>query len=129
MPSPLHETLLELFRARPELTAHLLAEPLGVAVPVQARARLSAAEVVDLEPAEYRADAVVVLEDARGVARLAAVVEAQTNVDPDKRWSWPVYVAGVRARLRCPVLLPAVCPRRSVARWAAQPLEFAGSVP
>ncbi|WP_280398833.1 hypothetical protein [Nocardia carnea] len=52
------------------------------------------------------------------------VVEIQLRRDPDKLWSWPVYTASLRARMRCPVLLLTVCPDPRTAKWAAQPLEF-----
>jgi hypothetical protein len=50
------------------------------------------------------------------------VVEVQLARDTDKRWSWPVYLAGLRARLRCDVALLVVSPEASVAAWAAAPI-------
>ena len=48
----------------------------------------------------YRADVVVLLVREQPV--FALIVEVQLGVDPDKRLSWPLYVAAVRARYRCP---------------------------
>ncbi|MGQ0465823.1 MAG: hypothetical protein ACT4QG_10945 [Sporichthyaceae bacterium] len=123
MPSTLHELLAELFRKRPDLAADLLAG-VGVPIPEHVAARTAWADLSDLAPAEFRADAVVVLEDATGRAVLAIVAEAQLSADPDKRLSWPVYVAGQRARLKCPVVLLVVCTDSRVAAWAATPIEL-----
>ncbi|MGH3930044.1 MAG: hypothetical protein ACRDTF_08725 [Pseudonocardiaceae bacterium] len=123
MPSYLHEALVELFRHRPSLVADLLAGVLGMDLPAYEGARVEAAECVDLAPAEYRADAVVVLTGGGGPV-LAVVVEVQLTRDRGKWWSWPVYVALVRARLRCPAVLLVVCVDAGVAAWAATPIEL-----
>ena len=121
--STLHETLVEMFRHRPSLVADLLSGVLGVELPGYEGVRLEAAECVDLTPAQYWADAVVVLT-ADGAPVLAVVVEVQLARDPDKWWSWPVYVAMLRARLRCPTLLLVVCVDTGVAGWAATPIKL-----
>jgi len=121
VPTQLHETLIELFRVRPALAAELLAGVLGVEVPVHEQARADPSDLPDLLPTEYRADAVVVLvHDGEPV--MAVVVEIQLRRDGDKRWSWPVYVATLRARLRCPVELLVVCPDAAIAAWCATPV-------
>src|SRR5262245_25219641 len=51
-------------------------------------------------PVEFRADLVLELRDAEGATVLALVLEVQRDQDPDKKYSWPVYVAVVRARKR-----------------------------
>lgn len=82
------------------------------------------AESTDLVPTEYRADAVVVLADHDDRPVSAVVVEVQLGRDGDKRWSWPVYLATLRARLRCPVVLLVVCVDEAIAGWAATPIEL-----
>ncbi|PXY27751.1 hypothetical protein [Prauserella muralis] len=123
MPSHLHEALLELFRNRPSLAAELLAGPLGVRLPPFDYARLDSGDLPDLNPTEYRADAVVVLTTADTPA-LAVVVEAQLGRDRGKRWSWPVYLATLRARLRCPAVLLVVCADIATAAWCSTPIEL-----
>jgi hypothetical protein len=118
MPSQLHETLIEMFRSRPALAAELLDGPLHGALPEYEEAHLSSAELTDVAPTEYRADAVVTLTRS-GVEVLAVVVEVQLRVDAKKRHSWPAYVATLHARLGCPVVLLALCPDTRVATWAA----------
>lgn len=123
VPSTLHEMLIEMFRLRPSLAPELLAGVLGVCVPVFDVARLDPADCTDLVPTEYRADAVVVLSDGSEPV-LAVVVEVQLGRDRDKRWSWPVYLTTLRARLRCPAELLVVCPDGAVAGWCAVPIEL-----
>ncbi|MGQ0779348.1 MAG: hypothetical protein ACT4NY_33865, partial [Pseudonocardiales bacterium] len=124
MPSLLHETLVEMFRHRPSLAVELLAGVLGVDVPGYERVRVDPGECTDLTPTEYRADTVVVLLSAAGRPVLAVVVEVQLGRDGDKRWSWPVYLATLRARLRCPAVLLVVCVDAATASWCASPIEL-----
>jgi hypothetical protein len=121
MPSHLHEVLVEMFRDRPALAADLLAGPFGVALPEFQKAQLSAGELTDVAPTEYRADAVVTLNVA-DTAVFAVVVEVQLRVDARKRRTWPAYVATLHARLGCPVMLLVVCPDHTVAAWSAAPV-------
>jgi len=121
MPSLQHESLLLLFRNRPELAPELLRDALHVALPVYSEVRLESAELTDLNPAEYRADLVVLLVDGKPV--LGIVVEVQLSPDPGKRFTWPVYVAGLRARLKCPACVLVVTPTEDVARWCRKPID------
>jgi len=122
--SYLHEALLLLFRNRPALAPELLRDALHVELPPYSEARIESAELVDINPAEYRADLVILLLD--GVPVLGIVVEAQLGRDEDKRYSWPMYVAGLRARFRCPVCLLVVTTDDGIARWSSQPIELGG---
>ncbi|MEJ3745976.1 hypothetical protein WEI85_22125 [Actinomycetes bacterium KLBMP 9797] len=127
MPSSEHEGLVELFRHRPELVVDLLHDVLAVELPRYQRVRLESADLTELTPTEYRADLVVTLADADGgigAPVLAVVVEVQLSRDGGKRWSWPVYLATLRARLRCPVVLLVVCTDAAVAGWCATPVEL-----
>lgn len=86
------------------------------------RVVVTAAEFADLNLAEYRADAVLAIEE-EGRTVEAFVVEAQSEKDPRKREVWPLYVAGLRARLGCPVTLVVLTIEREVARWAAESID------
>jgi hypothetical protein len=122
MPGPSHERLIEMFQQRPEFAPELLGQ-LGVAVPAYDHARLDSTNASETVVTEYRSDATVVLTS--GIRPLlAVVVEIQLGRDPAKRWSWPVYLANLRARLECPVQLLVVCLKRSVAAWCAQPIDL-----
>jgi Domain of unknown function (DUF4351) len=124
MPSHQHEVLLLLFHNRPELAAELLREVLHVDPPPYARARIGSAELSEIDPVQYQADLVVILEDEAPV--LGIVVEVQLAPDRDKRFVWPVYATNLRARLKCPVCLLVVAADDGVARWAAKPIELGG---
>ena len=123
MPSRTHEALLELFRNRPALAAKVLREALRLELPEYAEARIESADFTDVKPAEYRADLVVVLR-AAGRPALGVIIEAQLSIDERKRYAWPVYAVGLRARLRCPVQVLVVTVSNAVQRWAAKPIEL-----
>lgn len=55
MPSLPHEALVLLFRNRPSLAPELLREALGVELPPYAEARLAAADLTEIAPAQYLA--------------------------------------------------------------------------
>ncbi|WP_283133678.1 hypothetical protein [Rhizohabitans arisaemae] len=120
MPTLEHEMPIELFRNRPDLAAALLKEPLGVDVPVYAEARIECADFTDVKPTEYRADMVITFRestDPQAQPKLAVIVEVQRREDRQKRLTWPVYLATVRHRMDCPVMLLVLCPNDKVARW------------
>lgn len=119
MPSQVHAALLLLFRNRPHLAPELLRDALHVELPPYTEARIESADLTDVQPAEYRADLVVLLYDGNPV--LGIVVEAQLTPDDHKRFAWPVYAVGLRARMRCPVCLLVVSPHDAVVRWASKP--------
>jgi hypothetical protein len=89
--------------------------------------RLAPVSIADLSPAEYRADVVFEIRDrSTGELLRAVIVEVQLAPDDDKAYAWPFYIAGMRARLRCPVLLVVVTTKRSVARWAERAIDLDG---
>ena len=124
MPSHLHEALLLLFRNRPALAPELLRDALHVALPDYTEVRIDSADLTDIQPAEYRADMVILL--LHGSPVLGIVLEMQLSSDEDKRYAWPVYVANLRARIRCPVCLLVITAQKNVARWAGKAIELGG---
>ncbi|WP_433350907.1 hypothetical protein ACQP25_42175 [Microtetraspora malaysiensis] len=128
MPSIQHEAIVRLFHERPQLAAELLAESLHVPLPHYDHAAVETGDLTAVTPAELRADSVVVLTRERADARpkpvLAVVVEVQRSPDPDKRWSWPMYLVSLRARMKCPSVLLVICPDLKVAHWSRQPIEL-----
>jgi hypothetical protein len=123
MPSLAHEVVVDLFKTRPALAAEILVEILGHSLPAYSEARLASADLTEIAPAEYRADAVVLLL-AGDVPVRAIVVEVQLAMDPGKRLSWPVYVSVARAMHTVPVDLLVVAPDPAVATWCAQPIPL-----
>jgi hypothetical protein len=122
MPSMAHEVLVDLFKNRPSLGPELLTEALGVALPSYSEARLASIDLTQIRPAEYRADVVVLLLDD-GVPIWVVIIEVQLAIDEDKRFTWPEYTMGARARYRCPAGLLIVAPRAEVAAWCAEPID------
>lgn len=124
MVSVLHEGVLELVRGRPEFVADLLRQLLGAEVPAFSEARLTDGTLTEVVPAEYHADAVVLFVEERPV--LGAIVEAQLQRDERKRYTWPQYAVGARARHECPFVVIVVTPDPTTARWASEPIEIGG---
>lgn len=123
MPTPTHEAWAEMVRADPAVAAKLLGGLLGVAVPTFISARLESADLTHLQPTEFHADAVVALVDDDGEPAPAIVVEVQRSCDPDKTFSWPVYLTTVRSRLRCRTMLVVLAPDAATARWCRRPID------
>ena len=85
--------------------------------------RLASTDLTEIQPAEYRADAVVILLDNDVPVRVV-IVEVQLAVDPGKRLSWPAYVTVSRAVHKCPADLLVVAPESAVAGWCAEAIEI-----
>ncbi|MEZ4453354.1 MAG: hypothetical protein R3B09_28075 [Nannocystaceae bacterium] len=120
MPKLPHEALVRLVQSAPSMIPALL----WPQRPCSASIRLGPAEITDLHLAEYRADLVLLVGDDPERPERALVVEIQGDIDRDKEFTWPVYVAGLRARLRCPTLLVVVTMDRGVERWARQEIDL-----
>ncbi len=123
MPSMLHQGLVGLFLYRPELAIELLNE-MRVELPAHTKARIVSAAVTELKPADRDAD---VVAEANGKAVQAVVVEVQLEADPEKHFSWPVYVAGLRTRHRCPAFVLAVTVSETMAMWCRTRFDLGGS--
>ncbi|MFT3776581.1 MAG: DUF4351 domain-containing protein [Minicystis sp.] len=117
-----HEILVDLFKTRPSLAPEILVEALGIALPSYTEARLASVDLTQVQPAEYRADVVVLLLDS-DVPVLVLIIEVQLGVDPRKRFSWPAYAMVSRGNHGCPVGLLVVAPDPDVAAWCAEPIE------
>jgi hypothetical protein len=122
MPSMAHEILVDLFKNRPSLAAEILVEVLGFSLPAYTEARIASADLTEIQPAEYRADIVVLLLYGGTPVRVV-IVEVQLAIDPKKRLSWPAYATVARAVHGCPVALLVVAPDPVVAGWCAEPIE------
>jgi len=123
MVSMRHECLVDLFKNRPSLAAEMLVEVLGVVLPAYTEARVVSADLTETQPAEYRADIVVLLLDDGQPVRVI-IVEVQLKRDDDKRFTWPAYLTVSRDRHRCPADLLVIAPDPVVASWCAEPIEL-----
>ncbi|XXX72382.1 hypothetical protein WMF30_32520 [Sorangium sp. So ce134] len=124
MPTLEHNALVEMFREHPALAPRLLATLFHVEVPPYASVGVVESSLDQLIPVEFRADLVLELRDASGARVLAIVLEVQRDVDPDKKFSWPTYVAVVRAKKRCRTVVLVVAPDAGVAAWAAENIDL-----
>jgi hypothetical protein len=124
MPSMAHEVLVDLFRNRPSLAAEILTDVLGAALPAYTEARLVSIDLTQVQPAEYRADVVVLLLVDKELPVRVIIVEVQLEKKPRKRYAWPAYLAVSRAIHECPSDLLVVAPDPGVAAWCAEPIEM-----
>lgn len=117
-----HEIPIELFRERPALAAELMTEVLSVPFPEFDAVSTASDTLTQHTVAEFFADLVITFRSA-GRPVMSVVIEVQQDPKDGKRWSWPVYLAAVRKRERCPTALLVVCPDSAVAAWAARPID------
>ena len=124
MLSMAHEILVDLFKNRPSLAAEILTDVLGVTLPGYTEARLASIDLTQIQPAEYRADVVVLLLLDADVPVRVIIVEVQLEKKDRKRFTWPAYVTVSRAVHGCPADLLVVAPDPVVAAWCAEPIEI-----
>jgi hypothetical protein len=118
-----HELLVELFRTDGRLAVELLRTCAGVAVE-HTRVVVGSIDLSQVAPTEYRADAVIVLHDPDDRPVTGVIVEIQRQIERDKALTWPAYVANLRAKLACAVLLLVIAPDPAVATWARRPIDL-----
>lgn len=123
-----HEAVIRLFLERPDLAADILVRSLNVELPDFDYVGAESADLTEVTPVSRHADSVIVFRRKRPGADpepvVAVIVEVQRGRDPDKIWSWPMYLVSLRSRLECPVILMVVCPDAAIARWCARPIEL-----
>lgn len=125
MPKLPHEALVQLVRAAPGMVVELLRPILGElpAATVRVLPQVTAAELVSLDLPEYRADAVIVLGEAKAPDE-AFVVEVEGRAAARKRRVWPFFVAGFGLRYGCPVTLVIFALDEEVAAWCRVPIDL-----
>jgi hypothetical protein len=84
------------------------------------RLTIFSTDLTEPEPLERRPDSVILAEllVQDGSGRYIVVVESQGSENDDKRWSWPYYIAYLRTKYKCPVILLVVCSDRVTETWA-----------
>src|SRR5690606_16799673 len=85
MPSLEHEAILELFRRAPNLVSEAIRAAFDIHLPEEPGKPVEST-LGQLAPTEYHADLVVAFGEIR------VIVEVQLRRDPEKRWTWPLYV-------------------------------------
>jgi hypothetical protein len=106
-----HEAPLELVKQHPALAVELLRAVTGLALPDAVDARLGPTSLNAVVPAEFRADAVVIVSDGSSKPLMVIVIEPQGRDDETKVFAWPSYLANVRSAVKCKAaVLIVVCP-------------------
>lgn len=124
MPSGIHEALVLLFRDSPKLGVILARRVFGLDIPEDVSVRAVAAEFVELNVAEYRADVVLQIEDAQGVPLDVLIIEVQLQRDVGKHMAWLQYAVGAHLRVKCPATVIVFAPDESVAKWCSRPVSW-----
>jgi hypothetical protein len=75
------------------------------------------ADLGSVDPTERRADVVLRYSDRKD-RPCAMVVEVQLDVDEDKFYRWPEFLANLAGRLHAKVFLLVIAPNANVAAWA-----------
>ncbi|MGW0477887.1 hypothetical protein [Nonomuraea sp. NPDC003214] len=121
MVTPLHEGLISITTLDTTRTGHMLRSLFDLPLPRDSEARLVSPDLSECVPASFHADAALLYGEKE--EKLGVIAEVQLKRDPIKRWTWPVYLATMRARDRCKATLVVICPDHSTARWAAEPID------
>lgn len=95
----------------------------GVDVPDLVPTTLTSESYADVNPAELRCDATILLGDPKH-PELGVVVESQLRPRDQKAYSWPAYLSSLRLRRKCPVMLLVLCPDKVTARGCAAPIDM-----
>ena len=120
-----HQGICKLISERPELLLELIPTEPGQTVPDAVELLPGPETIREIRYPEHNVDATVVLrKTSEGKLVEALVTEVQLRPDEDKRWTWPIHVAGTRARLGCPTTLVVITDDEHTARWAAQPIDL-----
>jgi len=123
MPGEKHEIPLKVFRNEPETIITLLQEAVGYQLPNYTEALLSSSEFTDSKPRVYTGDGTVLLRNGTEKV-LGVVVEQQMEWDPDKFWTWPVYLTTARCQLQCPSVVLVLCPSDQLADRYSGPIHL-----
>jgi hypothetical protein len=120
-----HQGLCKLLGERPGLVRVLLRTLLRIELPSKSVIVPAPETIRELRLPEHAADVVVAnRRTTRRRLHEAFVFEVQLRPDKDKWWSWPVHLAGTRARLRCPTTLVVITTNERTARWASSPIDL-----
>jgi hypothetical protein len=120
-----HQGMCKLVGERPEVLLTLMQRELGADVPGDIELMPAPETIREIRYPEHAVDTAVVLRRTTdGMIIEALLTEMQRQPDDEKHWSWPIHVAGTRARLRCPTTLVVITGDERTARWAAKPIDL-----
>lgn len=99
-----HDGPIDVIRNHPVMTADLVRRVTPISIPPQDRIRveLGSNDASNVVPDEFKADMVTVIRDRRtGAPLVLVIIEPQGREDKAKRFSWPSYIANLRAAHEC----------------------------
>jgi hypothetical protein len=117
-----HEALHSVFRHDRDLFARVIRRVFDVDAGQPGQVTVLNTDLTELTPLVRRCDSAILAEFLIEELddRYIVVVESQTDPDESKQWSWPYYIAYLRDRYKCQVVLLVVCSKTTTARWARQ---------
>ncbi|WP_239319415.1 hypothetical protein [Planomonospora parontospora] len=121
MPSPRHDSLINLFRDRPQLAVEILRDLLGQELPATPLVRLENTTFNTRPSDDIEADLVVVMGPPTAPAH-AIIVEIQQDTSKNPR-QLARYAAALWLLLRCDVTVLVVCPDARTADYYARPID------
>ncbi|WP_344981826.1 hypothetical protein, partial [Streptosporangium fragile] len=121
MPSPQHDSLIQLFRDRPQLAVEILRDLLGQDLPATPLIRLESPTFNTRPSDDIEADLVIVLGPPPSPAH-AVIVEIQQDKSKNPR-QLARYAAALWLLLNCDVTVLVICPDARTAAHYAQPID------
>lgn len=115
MPPVKYDKLRDMIRDRPDLVVELFQEASGIELP-----RYDLISVPWIGLVDQMATVLIGDPDQPD---LMIHVELLSEIIPQRRYSWPSYLARHRAYYKCPVTMVVLCPDEATAEWCRQPIE------
>ncbi|MFI0741930.1 hypothetical protein ACH4PU_28250 [Streptomyces sp. NPDC021100] len=123
MVTPQHEASHRIFLEQPPLLAPVF-RLLGVRMPPERSVEVLSPDLTEIRPLERRVDSLLRVEPSDGSGTFLVAIESQGRKDADKVLSWAYYLAFLKAKYTCPVLLLVSCQDKATADWAAGPFHL-----
>jgi hypothetical protein len=124
-PSAQHEALHRIFQHDTSLFARTLRQVLGINLPDPERVTMLDTDLTEPRPHIRSADSVLLAEllVENTASRYIIIIEAQTDPDEAKWFTWPYYIAHLRDKHQCEAALVVVSSKAETAQWARQPIR------
>jgi hypothetical protein len=124
MPSHEHESIVDLLGDAPADLADILRAAGGVDVPLFVKMERVDPDLTQTLPVQYAADGVFRFFGHAERCVLVVILEVQRQPDPDKLWTWPMYLTVTRARERCETILAVLATNEATADWARRGISL-----
>ncbi|CNE84529.1 Uncharacterised protein [Mycobacterium tuberculosis] len=115
MPPVKYDKLRDMIRDRPDLVVELFQEASGIELPRY--------DLISVPWIGFVDQMATVLIGDPDQPDLMIHVELLSEIIPQRRYSWPSYLARHRAYYKCPVTMVVLCQDEATAEWCRQPIE------